>query len=226
MLTDLDTRLSRCTLEDRVRLRSRARRLRAADEVDSRWARLERDLSRSEALYERRLSSVPEVSVPAGLPIARHAEEIVAAIRAHPVVIVSGDTGSGKSTQLPKLCLLAGRGVAGQIAHTQPRRVAARGVARRLAQELGQPLGESVGFKVRFDARVRRESHVKVLTDGLLLAELSRDRELRAYDTVIVDEAHERSLNIDFLLSARSPSRCARRFASCAPKVRATCWCS
>jgi len=204
MLTDLDARLARCTLEDRASLNRRARRLRAGGDgrgVDPRrQASLEQALARSEALYERRRRSVPAVTLPGELPIAAHAGEIVEAIRAHPVVIVSGETGCGKSTQLPKLCLLAGRGVAGQIAHTQPRRVAARSVARRLAEELGQPLGESVGFKVRFDARVRRESHVKVITDGLLLAELGRDRSLRGYDTVIVDEAHERSLNIDFLL--------------------------
>ncbi len=213
MLADLDARLARCCLEHRAALRRRARRLRADTgdgAADPRWARLELDLARSEALFARRRESVPPVSVPGELPIAAHRDEIVAAIRAHPVVIVSGDTGCGKSTQLPKLCLMAGRGVAGQIAHTQPRRVAARGVARRLAQELGQPLGESVGFQVRFDARVRRESHIKVVTDGLLLAELARDRQLRAYDTVIVDEAHERSLNGDFLLGYLK-RLCARR---------------
>ena len=202
MLTDLDARLARCTLEDRAVLRRRVRRLRASggDGVDPRWQHLEQDLSRSEAIFERRRASVPAITLPGDLPITAHADAIVAAIRRHSIVIVSGETGSGKSTQLPKLCLLAGRGVAGQIAHTQPRRVAARGVARRLAHELGQPLGQSVGFKVRFDAKVRRESHIKVLTDGMLLAELDRDRHLRAYDTVIIDEAHERSLNIDFLL--------------------------
>jgi ATP-dependent helicase HrpA len=214
MLADLDARLARCALEDRAALRRRARRLGAScapgAAPDPRWVRLERDLRRSEALFERRRATVPDTPIPSTLPIAAHADAIVAAIRQHPVVIVSGDTGSGKSTQLPKLCLRAGRGIAGQIAHTQPRRVAARGVARRLAQELGQPLGDSVGFKVRFDARVRRESHVKVLTDGMLLAELGGDRQLRAYDTVIVDEAHERSLNIDFLLGYLK-RLCARR---------------
>jgi ATP-dependent helicase HrpA len=203
MPTDLDARLARCTLEDRAVLRRRVDRLRALGNgagADPRWHYLEQDLRRSEAIFEHRRASVPAVSLPDHLPITAHADEIAAAIRRHPVVIVSGETGSGKSTQLPKLCLLAGRGVAGQIAHTQPRRVAARGVARRLAHELGQPLGQSVGFKVRFDAQVRRESHVKVLTDGMLLAELGGDRHLRAYDTVIIDEAHERSLNIDFLL--------------------------
>jgi len=203
MPTDLDARLARCTLEDRAVLRRRVDRLRALGNgagADPRWQHLEQDLRRSEAIFEHRRASVPAVSLPDHLPITAHADEIAAAIRRHPVVIVSGETGSGKSTQLPKLCLLAGRGVAGQIAHTQPRRVAARGVARRLAHELGQPLGQSVGFKVRFDAQVRRESHVKVLTDGMLLAELGGDRHLRAYDTVIIDEAHERSLNIDFLL--------------------------
>ncbi|MFT5449951.1 MAG: ATP-dependent helicase HrpA [Gammaproteobacteria bacterium] len=206
MLTELEARLTRCTLEDRDALRRRARRLRAdsnkrlePDVLAARLKQFEQAVRSSEALYERRRATVPNAQVLSHLPIAAAAMSIVSAIREHQVVIVSGDTGSGKSTQLAKLCLQAGRGIDGQIAHTQPRRVAARSIARRIAHELGQPLGESVGFKVRFDARVRRESHIKVLTDGLLLAELGRDRQLRAYDTIIVDEAHERSLNIDFL---------------------------
>jgi len=212
MLTDLDARLSRCTLQDRDALQRRARRLRvrrknrgegrgegqddnSRDRTDPRWTQFEQAIRASEALFERRRSSVPAAPVAPDLPIAEAAASIVSAITDHQVIIVSGDTGCGKSTQLAKLCLQAGRGVAGQIAHTQPRRVAARSVARRVAHELGQSVGESVGFKVRFDSRVRRESHIKVLTDGLLLAELGRDRQLRAYDTIIVDEAHERSLN-------------------------------
>ncbi len=132
--------------------------------------------------------------------MAQRADEIAAAIRAHPVVIVSGETGSGKTTQLPKICLAAGRGERGLIGHTQPRRIAARAVATRIAQELGTPLGTAVGYKVRFTDHTRPDAYVKLMTDGILLAETQGDRNLTAYDTIIVDEAHERSLNIDFLL--------------------------
>jgi ATP-dependent helicase HrpA len=131
------------------------------------------------------------------LPVAQRREDLLAAIGEHQVVVVAGETGSGKTTQLPKLCLELGRGA---IAHTQPRRIAARTVAERIAQELGVGLGEAVGYSVRFDDRSSRDSLVRLLTDGLLLAETQRDPLLRRYDTVIVDEAHERSLNIDFLL--------------------------
>ncbi len=140
------------------------------------------------------------ISVPDDLPIAAHRDELIAAIREHQVVIVAGETGSGKSTQLPKLCLAAGRGVEGVIGHTQPRRVAARTVAERIAAELDTPLGDAVGFSVRFDDRVGDGTLVRVMTDGILLAELPRDPALDGYDTLIIDEAHERSLNIDFLL--------------------------
>ncbi|MGB0113265.1 MAG: ATP-dependent RNA helicase HrpA [Ilumatobacteraceae bacterium] len=137
---------------------------------------------------------------PESLPITERREEIVDAIRTHQVVIVAGETGSGKSTQLPKLCLEAGRGVAGMIGHTQPRRVAARTIAERVADELGSKLGEDVGYTVRFTDQVGDGTLVKVMTDGILLAEIQRDRMLRRYDTLIIDEAHERSLNIDFIL--------------------------
>ena len=140
------------------------------------------------------------ISVPESLPIADRRDELVAAIRDHQVVVVAGETGSGKSTQLPKLCLLAGRGVDGMIGHTQPRRVAARTVAERIADELGTSIGEAVGYTVRFDDRVGDGTLVRVMTDGILLNELQRDRLLRRYDTLIIDEAHERSLNIDFIL--------------------------
>ncbi len=135
-----------------------------------------------------------------GLPIATEAERIVALIRAHQVVVVAGETGSGKTTQLPKLCLAAGRGVDGMVGCTQPRRLAARAVARRVAEELQAPLGEAVGFQVRFSEQVGDSTVVKFMTDGILLAEIQSDRLLSRYDTIIVDEAHERSLNIDFLL--------------------------
>ncbi|MCW3157855.1 ATP-dependent RNA helicase HrpA [Micropruina sonneratiae] len=137
------------------------------------------------------------LAVDPGLPIAAWADEIVTAIRDHQVVIVAGETGSGKTTQLPKLCLAAGRE---RVGHTQPRRIAARSLAERIAEEVGTPLGEVVGYQVRFTAKTTRQTRVKVMTDGILLAEIGHDRDLRRYDTLIIDEAHERSLNIDFLL--------------------------
>jgi len=127
-------------------------------------------------------------------------EEIARAIRECPVVIVAGETGSGKTTQLPKICALAGRGQSGRIGHTQPRRIAAVTVAQRIAEELGSPPGEHVGYKVRFQDRLQPGATIKLMTDGILLAETQGDPWLREYDTIIVDEAHERSLNIDFLL--------------------------
>jgi len=140
------------------------------------------------------------LTYPESLPITERRDEILAAIRDHQVVIVAGETGSGKSTQLPKLCLEAGRGVEGMIGHTQPRRVAARTIAERIAEELGSKLGDDVGYTVRFTDQVGDATLVKVMTDGILLAEIQRDRMLRRYDTLIIDEAHERSLNIDFIL--------------------------
>jgi len=134
------------------------------------------------------------------LPVVAHREALLAAIRDHQVVVVAGETGSGKSTQLPKLCLELGLGARGLVGHTQPRRLAARAVAERVAEELGVEVGGLVGFSVRFNDRVSDATAIKVMTDGILLAEIQRDRHLRAYDAIIVDEAHERSLNIDFLL--------------------------
>ena len=134
------------------------------------------------------------------LPVAERRDEIAAAIRDHQVVIVAGETGSGKTTQLPKICLELGRGVAGLIGHTQPRRLAARTVADRIAEELGVELGGAVGYSVRFTDQAGADTLVQLMTDGILLAEIQRDRDLRRYDTIIIDEAHERSLNIDFLL--------------------------
>ena len=140
------------------------------------------------------------LTYPAVLPISERREELLQVIRDHQVVIVAGETGSGKSTQLPKMCLELGRGQAGLIGHTQPRRVAARTIAERVAEELGTELGATVGYTVRFTDKVGPETMVKVMTDGILLAEIQRDRMLRRYDTLIIDEAHERSLNIDFIL--------------------------
>src|SRR4051795_5089498 len=144
-----------------------------------------------------------DISFPAGLPISRRRDDIAAAIRDHQVVVVAGETGSGKTTQLPKICLELGRGAGGRgalVGHTQPRRTAARSVAERLAAETGTTLGDEIGYQVRFTDRTSPATRVKVMTDGILLAELQRDRQLRRYDTIIIDEAHERSLNIDFLL--------------------------
>ncbi|MFC6186700.1 ATP-dependent RNA helicase HrpA [Pseudoxanthomonas mexicana] len=160
----------------------------------------EQALNASIATRERRLSTVPAVTLDASLPIAREGDRIIELIRNHQVVVIAGETGSGKTTQLPKLCLAAGRGVAGMIGCTQPRRIAARAVARRVAEELNTELGRGVGFQVRFNDQVGEETHVKFMTEGILLAEIASDRWLSAYDTIIVDEAHERSLNIDFLL--------------------------
>ncbi|WP_439644710.1 ATP-dependent RNA helicase HrpA [Demequina subtropica] len=154
-----------------------------------------------EAAAERRSAvEVPAIAYPAELPVSARREEIAAAIRDHQVVIVAGETGSGKTTQLPKICLELGRGRAGQIGHTQPRRIAARSVAERIAEEIGTELGGIVGYQVRFTDQSSDTTLVKVMTDGILLAQIQRDPELLAYDTLIIDEAHERSLNIDFLL--------------------------
>lgn len=152
-----------------------------------------------ERVAERR-RRVPPLRINDSLPVAQQAESIIAAILRHQVIILAGETGSGKTTQLPQLALAAGRGVGGLIGHTQPRRIAARAVAARIAEELQSSLGDLVGYKVRFTDETRPDSLIKLMTDGVLLAELAHDRFLNAYDTLIIDEAHERSLNIDFLL--------------------------
>ena len=149
---------------------------------------------------EARRRSVPRITYPPGLPVSQRRDEIAAAIRDHQVVIVAGETGSGKTTQLPKICLELGRGVTGQIGHTQPRRIAARTVAGRIAEELGAEPGTAVGYKVRFADTSSDRALITVMTDGILLTEMQRDRQLLRYDTLIIDEAHERSLNIDFIL--------------------------
>ncbi|ROR32726.1 ATP-dependent helicase HrpA [Inmirania thermothiophila] len=182
----------------RRRLRGLARRRRpppqgVLDEIEA-------AIEASRARREARAAALPRPRFDDGLPVCAHREAIAAAIAAHPVVVVCGETGSGKTTQLPKICLELGRGVAGLIGHTQPRRIAARSVAARIAEELGSPPGRLVGHKVRFADHVGRDAYVKVMTDGILLAETQGDPWLLAYDTLIVDEAHERSLNIDFLL--------------------------
>ena len=143
---------------------------------------------------------IPPISIPPDLPIWEKRDEIARAIDDHPVTIVCGETGSGKTTQIPKICLAMGRGRTKRIGHTQPRRIAARAVAERIAEELATPLGKDVGYKVRFTDKTTSSAAIKVMTDGILLAEIQRDRSLLRYDTLIIDEAHERSLNIDFIL--------------------------
>ncbi|MFO1414992.1 MAG: ATP-dependent RNA helicase HrpA [Burkholderiales bacterium] len=197
---ELAHRLPLAMATDAARLARRLQRARAQRAAPAEFERIAADLARSVARAEARAAARPAIAYPPELPVAQRAEEIGRAIRDHPVVIVCGETGSGKTTQLPKICLAAGRGVRGLIGHTQPRRIAARAVATRIAQELGQPVGEAVGFKVRFTDQTKPDAYVKIMTDGILLAETQGDRDLTAYDTIIVDEAHERSLNIDFLL--------------------------
>src|SRR5438552_3482841 len=176
------------------------RRLGRGGQGDADWNRVTRAVEASVARRAARATARPRPSFPPELPVSQRWEDIAHTIAAHQVVIVSGETGSGKTTQLPKICLALGRGERGLIGHTQPRRIAARAVATRIAQELGTPLGEHVGYKVRFTDRTGGDAYIKLMTDGILLAETRSDRSLSAYDTLIVDEAHERSLNIDFLL--------------------------
>ena len=154
----------------------------------------------SQQKFASRLASLPKPEYPPELPVSGKKDEIAQAIANHQVVIICGETGSGKTTQIPKICLELGRGVSGLIGHTQPRRIAARSVATRIAQELKSPLGEVVGYKVRFNDKLTESTYIKLMTDGILLAETQGDKFLNAYDTIIIDEAHERSLNIDFLL--------------------------
>lgn len=182
------------------RLRSMRRAAKAGKPFDRNLGKFQQDLEGSLEQWRLRQDSVPQVSYAGDLPIHARVDEIITTIRDNSVTIVCGETGSGKSTQLPKICLEAGRGVAGTIGHTQPRRIAARSIATRLAEELKVPLGNQVGFKVRFTDVTKPTTHVKLMTDGILLAETQGDRLLESYDTIIIDEAHERSLNIDLLL--------------------------
>ncbi|GGV72592.1 ATP-dependent RNA helicase HrpA [Streptomyces massasporeus] len=200
----LAPRLTELSLRDAHRLGRRlegARKIRKPEARAAVLAEIEAEVGKAEERMAGRRALVPEVTYPEQLPVSQKKDEIADAIRDHQVVIVAGETGSGKTTQIPKICLELGRGVRGMIGHTQPRRIAARTVAERVAEELDTPLGEAVGWKVRFTDQVNQDAtFVKLMTDGILLAEIQTDRELRAYDTIIIDEAHERSLNIDFLL--------------------------
>ena len=180
-----------CLLQDRPEFRRRLRGIQARKKqgkpYDQGLAQLNRAIADSRALLERRRASLPRPEFPAELPISARWEDIAEAIRQNQVIVLCGETGSGKSTQLPKICLALGRGVAGRIGHTQPRRIAARSLASRVSQELGREPGTAVGYKVRFHDRVRPETHVKLMTDGILLAEVQRDRFLNEYDTLIID---------------------------------------
>ncbi len=199
-----DAALEECLQADRHALRRRLRTLQqrrskggsCEQALEKLWA----DIRRSQERLARRQALCPTPQFPEELPVSARRDEIADAIARHRVVILCGETGSGKSTQLPKICLQLGRGISGYIGHTQPRRIAARSLAARISEELGREPGTAVGYKVRFSDRVGPDTHIKLMTDGILLAEIQQDRYLNAYDTLIIDEAHERSLNVDFLL--------------------------
>jgi len=208
-IPNLINALASCMLADRYALRRKLRDVADLQKIgdaqtSSKAQRLLGEVTQkmraSQAKYAARLANLPKPDYPLELPVSGKKDEIAAAIAKHQVVIICGETGSGKTTQIPKICLELGRGVSGLIGHTQPRRIAARSVASRIAQELHSPLGEVVGYKVRFNDKLSESSYVKLMTDGILLAETQGDKFLNAYDTIIIDEAHERSLNIDFLL--------------------------
>ncbi len=204
MIDELSGQLAECMIAERRKLSKRLhglrRRLQQKKPVDRALAALTAEIAASSACHARRRQACPAVSYPAELPVSEKRETIAAAIAEHQVVIIAGETGSGKTTQIPKICLELGRGMAGLIGHTQPRRIAARSVAARIAEEMGSPIGEYVGYKVRFSDHTGTDAYIKLMTDGILLAEIQSDPLLLAYDTIIIDEAHERSLNIDFLL--------------------------
>lgn len=216
-LADLRARLPELTIRDEHRIKRRFDRLRGIHGDEQRGDELLKiaaEIERAEARVARRRLLVPRVSYPPQLPVSARKDDLMEAIRDNQVVVVAGETGSGKTTQLPKICLELGRGVRGAIAHTQPRRLAARTVAERIADELNVPLGDAVGYSVRFNDRSSEETLVRLVTDGLLLAQIQRDPLLRRYDTIIVDEAHERSLNIDFLLG------CIKRILPKRPELK------
>ncbi|MGR9052139.1 MAG: ATP-dependent RNA helicase HrpA [Gammaproteobacteria bacterium] len=193
-------RLNDCLCRDRHGLKRQLHHLRkGGGDASDKLAQIAQRIEASVALRNKRAASIPVINFP-DLPVSGKKDEIAELIQKHQVVIVCGETGSGKTTQLPKICLSIGRGTTGLIGHTQPRRIAARTVADRIAEELGEQVGLSVGYKVRFHDKTRPESLVKLMTDGILLAETQNDPYLTQYDTIIIDEAHERSLNIDFLL--------------------------
>ena len=184
----------------RARIKAARGRLKSGKPIDSLLESIIDRCTVSAQRCQQRKQSLPEPTYDPILPIVDRREEIIEAIKKHPVVVISGETGSGKTTQLPKMCMQAGRGMRGLIGCTQPRRIAAQAMADRVAEELDTPLGEVVGYQVRFREKLNKDGIIKFMTDGILLAETTHDRNLNAYDTIIIDEAHERSLNIDFLL--------------------------
>ncbi|MDI9719631.1 ATP-dependent RNA helicase HrpA [Acinetobacter junii] len=181
-----------------ARDRHRLNRLRKDKKTET--AEIENLFQQSNDKVKQRLARIPQIKLNQDLPVTQYADRLIAAIQKHQVIIVAGETGSGKTTQLPQIAMLAGRGLTGMIGHTQPRRLAARSVSQRIAEEVGQKLGEAIGFKIRFNEQGSQDSIVRLMTDGILLAELTNDRFLSKYDTIIIDEAHERSLNIDFIM--------------------------
>lgn len=206
-IKSIRSQLSRAMIRDRnviseklTKLRRMADNRQESKKQDIQLNAVKKRLNTSIRIRSQRLAKLPEVSIPSHLPISSKADEIINAIRNHQVVIIAGDTGSGKSTQIPKMCLMAGQGVSGLIGCTQPRRLAAITIARRIAEEMGEDVGKSVGYKIRFNEKINKKGYVKIMTDGMLLAETQEDQYLNEYDTIIIDEAHERSLNIDFLL--------------------------
>lgn len=195
--------LEKVKLSDKFRLKkllSGLKKINAADKKLKAHQQISRAIEKSISQKQIKLANIPKISYPEALPVSQNAEHIKKVISENQVVIIAGETGSGKTTQIPKICLELGRGVEGLIGHTQPRRIAARTVANRIAEELNSKLGSTVGYKVRFNDQVTEQSYIKLMTDGILLAEMQTDRLLRQYDTLIIDEAHERSLNIDFIL--------------------------
>lgn len=195
--------LNLCYQSDASRIRRRLFKLNKEADSDKKTHQLAQLTEQAQTAFEKvvqRRNARPKITYPENLPVSLMRDEIARAIAGNQVVIIAGETGSGKTTQLPKICLELGLGCRGMIGHTQPRRLAARSVASRVAEELQSPLGEVVGFKVRFADALKSESYIKLMTDGILLAELTSDRYLDQYDTIIIDEAHERSLNIDFIL--------------------------
>ncbi|MCU8156335.1 ATP-dependent RNA helicase HrpA [Vibrio vulnificus] len=195
--------LSQCLIKDRFRL---SKRIAGASKINKESARnavfdeIALDIAKSMMEVEQRNRYQPKIEYPEILPVSQKKDDIADAIAHHQVVIVAGETGSGKTTQLPKICAELGRGKFGLIGHTQPRRLAARSVANRIAEEMETQLGDFVGYKVRFNDQISENTQIKLMTDGILLAEIQHDRFLNQYDTIIIDEAHERSLNIDFIL--------------------------
>ncbi|GDY25778.1 ATP-dependent RNA helicase HrpA [Agarivorans sp. Toyoura001] len=200
--SDLKQQISLALAKDRYRLQRQLAQLKSEDQAkqSAAFEKFSSSLAKSLDLAKRRRSAIPRIEYPPQLPVAEQKQTIYEAIRDNQVVIIAGETGSGKTTQIPKICLELGLGSRGYIGHTQPRRLAARTVAARIAEEIDTPIGELVGYKIRFNDKIKNDSLIKLMTDGMLLAEMQQDRFLSQYEVLIIDEAHERSLNIDFIL--------------------------